>query len=84
MEKNGNTEDLLLWLGEAIFPQPVSVTVEKFGENTLVKCIENGWVQKCRSKIGTSVHTMNTPAGYLELSASGWKKFQILENESIR
>ena len=61
--------------GEWIFPQRIDHLVIACGEQDMTDAINNGWVEKSRSKIGASVQGMRKKANYAELTDKGWEEF---------
>ena len=72
-EKHNN---LIMYLGENIFPQKLISMLDKFNITDFVYCIENNLIVKSKSKIGLSVHSMMNPKGYIELTDYGWEYYK--------
>lgn len=72
---------LIKWMGERIFPQKLKYVLEVFDDELVLKAASDRILIQAKGKIGIDIRDMRTPKGYVELSETGWKAFEILTSK---
>ncbi len=80
-KQNDDKLHAVRWFGENVFPQLIAAAVHRFGEDTIVGCINDGLIIRSESKAGSNPAMMKKASNACELSDDGWKLYQTVFQE---